>query len=130
MKIIRNLLKGISLTAAMFVFQACYGTDRDWYGEDNITFHVVSAEDGSPMPHVKIRSQLQVGDTNQERYLLGYTNDEGIASVWVDYNYGDNFQTLFRFVADDPDYAVKDTLLNKDYHHDIKIVLSKVDHAQ
>ena len=130
MKIIRNLLKGISLTAAMFVFQACYGTDRDWYGEDNITFHVVSAEDGSPMPHVKIRSQLQVGDTNQEWYLLGYTNDEGIASVWVDYNYGDNFQTLFRFVADDPDYAVKDTLLNKDYHHDIKIVLSKVDHAQ
>ena len=130
MKIIRNLLKGISLTAAMFVFQACYGTDRDWYGENNITFHVVSAEDGSPMPHVKIRSQLQVGDTNQEWYLLGYTNDEGIASVWVDYNYGDNFQTLFRFVADDPDYAVKDTLLNKDYHHDIKIVLSKVDHAQ
>lgn len=130
MKIIRNLLKGISLTAAMFVFQACYGTDRDWYGENNMTFHVVSAEDGSPMPHVKIRSQLQVGDTNQEWYLLGYTNDEGIASVWVDYNYGDNFQTLFRFVADDPDYAVKDTLLNKDYHHDIKIVLSKVDHAQ
>lgn len=130
MKIIRNLLKGISLTAAMFVFQACYGTERDWYGENNMTFHVVSAEDGSPMPHVKIRSQLQVGDTNQEWYLLGYTNDEGIASVWVDYNYSDNYQTLFRFVADDPDYAVKDTLLNKDYHHDIKIVLSKVDHAQ
>ena len=98
MKIIRNLLKGISLTAAMFVFQACYGTERDWYGENNMTFHVVSAEDGSPMPHVKIRSQLQVGDTNQEWYLLGYTNDEGIASVWVDYNYGDNFQTLFRFL--------------------------------
>ena len=130
MKIIRNLLKGISLTAAMFVFQACYGTERDWYGENNMTFHVVSAEDGSPMPHVKIRSQLQVGDTNQEWYLLGYTNDEGIASVWVDYNYSDNYQTLFRFVADDPDYAVKDTLLNNDYHHNIKIVLSKVDHAQ
>lgn len=130
MKIIRNLLKGISLTAAMFVFQACYGTDRDWYGENNMTFHVVSAEDGSPMPHVKIRSQLQVGDTNQEWYLLGYTNDEGIASVWVDHNFSDNAQTLFRFVADDPDYAVKDTLLNNDYHHDIKIVLSKVDHAQ
>lgn len=130
MKIIRNLLKGISLTAAMFVFQACYGTDEGWYGENNMTFHVVSAEDGSPMPHVKIRSQLQVGDTNQEWYLLGYTNDEGIASVWVDHNFSDNFQTLFRFVADDPDYAVKDTLLDNYYHHDIKIVLSKADHAQ
>ncbi|MBR1570175.1 MAG: hypothetical protein IJ651_10035 [Bacteroidales bacterium] len=26
MKWIRNILKGISLTAALFVFQACYGT--------------------------------------------------------------------------------------------------------
>lgn len=130
MNIIRNLLKGISLTAAMFVFQACYGTNEGWYVENNMTFHVVSAEDGSPMPHVKIRSQLQVGDTNQEWYLLGYTNDEGIASVWVDYNYSENSQILFRFVADNPDYAVKDTLINNDYHHDIKIVLSKTDHAQ
>ena len=26
MKWIRNILKGVSLTAALFVFQACYGT--------------------------------------------------------------------------------------------------------
>ena len=26
MKCLRNILKGISLTAALFVFQACYGT--------------------------------------------------------------------------------------------------------
>ena len=128
MKFIRNLLKGISLTAAMFVFQACYGTD-EWYGETNMTFHVVSAEDGSPMPHVKIRSQLQVGDTAQDWYLLGYTNDEGIASVWVNNDYSDNSQTLFRFVADDPAYAVKDTLFNG-YHNTVEIALSKVDHAQ
>ena len=28
MKIIRKILKGLSLTAALFVFQACYGTPQ------------------------------------------------------------------------------------------------------
>ena len=127
MKFIRNLLKGISLTAAMFVFQACYGSE-EWYSDTNMNFHVVSAEDGSPMSHVKIRSQLQVGDTAQDWYLLGYTNDEGDASVWVSPNYDGNSQTLFRFVADDPAYAVKDTIINS-YHNTINIVLSKADNA-
>ncbi|MBQ9475838.1 MAG: hypothetical protein IJU69_06285 [Bacteroidales bacterium] len=27
-KIIRNILKGVSLTGALFVFQACYGTPQ------------------------------------------------------------------------------------------------------
>ena len=128
MKFIRNLLKGISLTAAMFVFQACYGSE-EWYSDTNMNFHVVSAEDGSPMSHVKIRSQLQVGDTAQDWYLLGYTNDEGNASVWVSPNYSGNSQTLFRFVADDPAYAVKDTIING-YRNTVEIALSKVDHAQ
>ena len=125
MKILRKLFKGISLTAAMFVFQACYGTN-EWYGENNLTFHVVSAEDGSPLPNVKIRSQLQAGDTAQDWYLLGYTNDEGICSVWVTNDYSGNTQTLFRFVADDPAYAVTDTLMDGYINHDtVNIVLSK-----
>ena len=128
MKILRKLLKGISLTAARFVFQACYGSE-EWYSDTNMNFHVVSAEDGSPMSHVKIRSQLQVGDTAQDWYLLGYTNDEGNASVWVSPNYSGNSQTLFRFVADDPAYAVKDTIING-YRNTVEIVLSKADNAQ
>ena len=128
MKVLRNLLKGVSLTAAMFVFQACYGSE-EWYSDTNMNFHVVSAEDGSPMSHVKIRSQLQVGDTAQDWYLLGYTNDEGNASVWVSPNYSGNSQTLFRFVADDPAYAVKDTIING-YRNTVEIVLSKADNAQ
>ena len=31
MKLLRKLFKGISLTAAMFVFQACYGTGEDQF---------------------------------------------------------------------------------------------------
>ena len=128
MKILRNLLKGVSLTAAMFVFQACYGSE-EWYSETNMNFHVVSAEDGSPMSNVKIRSQVQSNDTTYDWYLLGYTNDEGNASVWVSPDYSDNSQTLFRFVADDPAYAVKDTIING-YRNTINIVLSKADNAQ
>ena len=33
-KIIRNILKGMSLTAALFVFQACYGTPQASRVED------------------------------------------------------------------------------------------------
>ena len=128
MKHLRKLLKGISLTAAMFVFQACYGTG-EWYGETNMTFHVVSAEDGNPMPNVKIRSQLQTGDTTYDWHLLGYTNDEGIAQVWVNYDGRWESRTLFRFVADDPTYAIKDTLITG-AHSTVDIVLSKADNAQ
>ena len=129
MKFIRNLLKGISLTAAMFVFQACYGSE-EWYSDTNMNFHVVSAEDGSPMSHVKIRSQVQSNDTTYDWYLLGYTNDEGDASVWVSPNYDGNSQTLFRFVADDPAYAVKDTIINNYYSNTVEIVLRKANNAQ
>jgi len=33
MKWLHNLLKGLSLTAALFVFQACYGTPGGWEPE-------------------------------------------------------------------------------------------------
>ena len=128
MKHLRKLLKGISLTAAMFVFQACYGTEG-WYGESNMTFYVVSAEDGKPMPNVKIRSQIQAGDSAYDWHLLGYTNDEGIASVWVVPEYDADTQTLFRFVADDPSYAVKDTVISY-IENTVNIVLHKADNAQ
>lgn len=128
MKHLRKLLKGISLTAAMFVFQACYGTG-EWYGETNMTFHVVSAEDGKPMPNVKIRSQIQAGDSAYDWHLLGYTNDEGNASVWVVSDYEPNNQTLFRFVADDPTYAIKDTVISY-FQNTVNIVLHKADNAQ
>ena len=34
MKWLHNLLKGMSLTAALFVFQACYGTPEGWNDPD------------------------------------------------------------------------------------------------
>ena len=48
MKILRKILKGISLTAALFVFQACYGTPQasQSAGEGEAVEESVVEEDG------------------------------------------------------------------------------------
>lgn len=50
MKWLHNLLKGMSLTACLFVFQACYGTPpgypEDFFEPDTI---VVSADQDDPI---------------------------------------------------------------------------------
>lgn len=49
MKWLHNLLKGMSLTAALFVFQACYGTPpgypEEFVEEEVIEAPVTEAED-------------------------------------------------------------------------------------
>ena len=45
MKWLRNLLKGISLTGALFVFQACYGTPVSYEGPDGETAYIEEAID-------------------------------------------------------------------------------------
>ena len=54
MKLLRKILKGISLTSVLFVFQACYGTEPALSMEE-VMFKVVSAEDvkrGKPYPDI------------------------------------------------------------------------------
>lgn len=61
MKLIRKILGGISLTAAMFVFQACYGTE-EWYGEVNCVdfdVRVLSADDNSPIPGIRVFANFE-----------------------------------------------------------------------
>ena len=61
MKWLHNLLKGLSLTAALFVFQACYGTPPG-YPEDCFEEEVVEAPademeavvDEVPAPEVSV----------------------------------------------------------------------------
>ena len=47
MKWLHNLLKGMSLTAALFVFQACYGTPPG-YPEDDFDPELVSITEPAP----------------------------------------------------------------------------------
>ena len=53
-RLLRNFLKGCSLTTALFVFQACYGTAQglDWEVRD-INFRVLNTE-GAALEKAKV----------------------------------------------------------------------------
>ena len=53
----RNFLKGASLTTALFVFQACYGTPK-WLHDEDMSFRVVSAVDDTKLVELAIRKDL------------------------------------------------------------------------
>jgi spore germination protein YaaH len=52
--IIRNLLGGLSLSSALFMFQACYGTPQDVRMDVLIEGKVTSAASGNPISGIKI----------------------------------------------------------------------------
>lgn len=125
MKILRKLFGCISLTAAMFVFQACYGLDPDYYWDPaKLTFRVVS-DDGMPLPDIKVMSQKQ---SNSESYsfdwkFLGYTDSAGVITRSVDTN---GLDIKFRFSDKFSVYTVKDTILDNYNVDTVEIVLSRV----
>lgn len=104
MGFLRNLLKGASLTTALFVFQACYGTYK-WLDEVNMSFKVVSAEDGKPVKDAAILTRFS---DNSAWNLLGYTDEEGVADVF----YGRAYESPpeFRIDGKESGYIVKDTV--------------------
>ena len=103
----RNFLKGASLTTALFIFQACYGTPS-WLDETDVSLKVISAEDGSPIKDVSVYTRVYESE-NLDWNLRGYTNDEGIANVLVGVMEGCSPQ--LRFEAEGNQYAVKDTVI-------------------
>ncbi|MBQ6096149.1 MAG: hypothetical protein IJK99_00235 [Bacteroidales bacterium] len=76
MKLIRKIFGGISLTAAMFVFQACYGTpewEDDCYGFD-VNVRVLSADDNSPIPGIRVFANFEAeGPIN---YMNGWGSSD------------------------------------------------------
>ena len=57
MKWLRNILKGISLSSALFVFQACYGTPQ-WLNDVEVKFKLVSSTDNTPLKDVEISTRV------------------------------------------------------------------------
>jgi len=62
--LIRKILSGISLTTALFIFQACYGTPQDVEVDVNIKGVVKSDSTGNAIPGIKII----LNGTNQTMY--------------------------------------------------------------
>lgn len=111
MKWLHNLLKGASLTGALFVFQACYGTPMpplyDEFGEAPMTFSLVSGSTGKPIEGVRILSNPMNKENYQE---VGITRADG--SCYVKLPYNRNFEGPFiHFEGPDGLYAPKDTAL-------------------
>lgn len=124
MRLLRKILGGISLTAAMFVFQACYGTEPDCPLVD-YTFHVVDDKDGTPIPDIRVSSQWQSNSGYEYDWdVNGFTDSAGIAqcSFWA----CGGLNIKVRFSDADSVYVVKDTILNQPSGDTIDILLSRV----
>lgn len=108
MKWLHNLLKGVSLTGALFVFQACYGIPQgplDEHGVAPMNFKLVSHETGLPLEGV----QILVNDFGSLN-LLGRTDSEGRCHVEIPYVRNEKGPFL---TFEDPQgfYQPKDTTL-------------------
>lgn len=98
-KLFRNFLKGASLTTALFIFQACYGTPPGMYdGDGYIIFEVVDAADSKPLPGVMVKSRFA---GSEDWYDEGTTDSFGRLVVpvqsysGVDFNFDAGEKELY-----------------------------------
>jgi len=73
--VIRKIVGGLSLTSAMFVFQACYGTPQDFGLDLLIEGQVKSKTSGLPIKGIKVSvaENLQYELTDEEGKFSFYT---------------------------------------------------------
>jgi hypothetical protein len=96
----RNLLRGMSLTSALFVFQACYGTDQDFRTDVFIDGQVKSSATGDPVKGIKV----SVPDKMQYQF----TDAEGKFSFYTEI--ADSYSIKF----EDTDSILNGTYISKD----------------
>jgi putative lipoprotein (rSAM/lipoprotein system) len=99
-KWIRKILGGFSLTSALFIFQACYGTPQDLGLDFFIEGQVKAHSSGIPIKGIKV----SVADNVQ----YGYTDSDGKFSFYTEMT--DNVRILF----EDIDLNQNGTYTNKD----------------
>jgi len=111
MKWLHNLLKGVSLTGALFVFQACYGTPQPALWEEDgtapMSFSLVSRTTGKPLEGIEIW-----GGTGRDLVdrQLGVTDAKGECRLEIYYQRNLVGPRII-FIDPQQQYAVKDTTL-------------------
>lgn len=99
----RSLLGGLSFTAALFIFQACYGTPNNFEPGIKIEGKVCSSTSGDPIEGIHVYIPLS-GQYEQ-------TDAEGHFEMWTE----DFYSISLRFMDTDSSenllYAGKDTIL-------------------
>ena len=110
----RHLLKGTTLTTALFIFQACYGTPN-WLHQEDVEFKVVSAEDGTPVEGVEILTRVYDSDPVEgvelDWNLCGYTAEDGTLKTMI--GIVDDSSPQFRFQDSGALFSPKDTVIRK-----------------
>ena len=128
MKILHNLLKGASLTGALFVFQACYGIQQDdLYREGGLapmSFSLVSRTTGEPLEGIRVKGGSWKSDRDEEE-ALGVTGADGRCRVEIPYLRHVEGPYL-RFEDPTGQFAAKDTTLADLRDRDIVIKLDSV----
>ena len=124
-KRLRNLLKGASLTGALFVFQACYGTYMAPLYEEGglapMSFSLVSRSTGAPLEGIRILG----GEYKGAQSELGVTGADGKCAVKIPYRR--NMEGPFLYFEDPSGlHAVKDTSLADLREREILITLTPV----
>jgi hypothetical protein len=73
--VIRKIIGGLSLTTAMFVFQACYGSPQDFELDLLIEGQVKSKTSGLPIKGIKVSvaNNMQYEMTDEEGKFSFYT---------------------------------------------------------
>lgn len=109
MKWLHNLLKGVSLTGALFAFQACYGTPMpplyEERGQAPMSFSLVSRTDGTPLEGIRVCEHFANSDIE-----LGVTGADGKCRVTLEYWRNQPGPDL-RFMDPDGTFAPRDTTL-------------------
>lgn len=114
MKWLHHLLKGFSLTGALFVFQACYGTPYsplyDERGEEApMSFSVVSRSTGEPLKGIKILSKPWSTYQGQQEEV-GVTGEDGKCRVILHYD-RNVVGPVVSFMDPENQFQAKDTTL-------------------
>ena len=128
MKFLHNLLKGASLTGALFVFQACYGMPKTplWEdgGEAPMNFTLVSHTTCEPLEGIRIKGGAWKQDLERED-LLGITDANGHCRVGIPY-FRNHEGPFLRFEDPQGAFIVKDTTLADLRDREIVIKLDSV----
>jgi hypothetical protein len=104
----RKILRGLSFTSALFVFQACYGTDQDFRTDVLIDGQVKSSATGDPIRGISV----SLPDKNQYEY----SDIEGKFSFYTEI--ADSYTIKFQDIdsSQNGTFATKDTFLSKIYN--------------
>lgn len=106
MKWLRNLLKGVSFTTALFVFQACYGP---YMGAPStpFVFHVTADDTGEELEGVSIRGKISSANLSGSTL----TGSNGMAYFYVDDDAMMDNDVQFVIETKDLSYLPKDTTI-------------------